>query len=354
MSARSAACRPMFRWARIALAAAAVAGTAALPAYGTPQYAITDLGILYYDQWGPPTERRIGINDHGQIVGHFANGDVWDNGTWVDLDIPGPLCDINNAGQMVGNFRVLVSPGHFYDGSFLYEDGDWTDLQTGIAIAINTPGQVLMTHGLWDGGVLTEFGIASGSALGLNDAGRTVGFTGGPDGGYRAFLWADGTLIDLGTLGYTSARAYDINNADQIVGSIVQAGVDQTAFLWDQGQTTPLGGSLADAINEAGQVVGWGFLWDNGAYYNLDDLIPAGTGWTLERGFDINSDGWIVGKGIFAGQQHGFLLTPIPEPATLGLFALLLVARRRSGLQPRPPRRAPRVAALRHRGRSKF
>ena len=44
-------------------------------------------------------------------------------------------------------------------------------------------------------------------------------------------------------------------------------------------------------------------------------------GWTLESTAAINDSGAIVGYGTVGGVQHGFLLTPTPEPST---FALLL------------------------------
>ncbi|MCL2640756.1 MAG: PEP-CTERM sorting domain-containing protein, partial [Phycisphaerales bacterium] len=76
-------------------------------------------------------------------------------------------------------------------------------------------------------------------------------------------------------------------------------------------------------------------LWDNGILYDLNDLIPADSGWELMYANDITSDGQIFGYGIFNGQYHAFLLTPIsivPEPATLPVLALatLALVRRRS------------------------
>ncbi|MBL7107501.1 MAG: PEP-CTERM sorting domain-containing protein [Phycisphaerae bacterium] len=36
----------------------------------------------------------------------------------------------------------------------------------------------------------------------------------------------------------------------------------------------------------------------------------------------INDSGQIVGEGYINGQGHAFLMTPVPEPATLLLFGL--------------------------------
>jgi probable HAF family extracellular repeat protein len=44
---------------------------------------------------------------------------------------------------------------------------------------------------------------------------------------------------------------------------------------------------------------------------NLNNLIPAGSGVTLEDATAINDNGQIVANGYNAnGQEHAFLLTP--------------------------------------------
>ena len=55
---------------------------------------------------------------------------------------------------------------------------------------------------------------------------------------------------------------------------------------------------------------------------DLNDLIPA-SGWTLEMATAINDVGQIVGYGVSpSGQMNAFsfLLTPAPEPSTLVLL----------------------------------
>jgi probable HAF family extracellular repeat protein len=82
-----------------------------------------------------------------------------------------------------------------------------------------------------------------------------------------------------------------------------------------------LGGdeSGADGIDAGGQVVGWSmtsdgsehaFLYDHRGMHDLNELIPAGTGWTLTEAGAIDNAGNIVGIGRFNGQPRGFLLTP--------------------------------------------
>ncbi len=54
-----------------------------------------------------------------------------------------------------------------------------------------------------------------------------------------------------------------------------------------------------------------GELWRNGIMTNLNNLLPAGTGWELGAAYGINNKGQIVGTGKFKGQDTAFLLTPV-------------------------------------------
>ena len=135
--------------------------------------------------------------------------------------------------------------------------------------------------------------------------------------------------------------AVDINDLGQIIGW--QSGPG--SVLWDGDQTIVLGLGQARAINNKGQVVGhtsasywWestAWVWEDGAMAELDDLIPPDSGWEVYGATDINDLGQIVGWGRNPeGNQQALLLTPIPEPATVGLVGLglsaIFVRKRRS------------------------
>ena len=56
---------------------------------------------------------------------------------------------------------------------------------------------------------------------------------------------------------------------------------------------------------------------------DLNDMLPAGSGWELEIARAINASGRIVGTGRYKGQQRAFLMTP-PRP-----FRISVPVRRR-------------------------
>jgi probable HAF family extracellular repeat protein len=98
----------------------------------------------------------------------------------------------------------------------------------------------------------------------LNNSGQVVGMTETTDFRRHAFSWTRvGGLIDLRTLGGSESVALAVNNIGQVVGwSQVAGDVETHAFLWSA-QTGmidlgTLGGSasVAYALNDAGQVVG--------------------------------------------------------------------------------------------------
>lgn len=147
----------------------------------------------------------------------------------------------------------------------------------------------------------------------------------------------------MSALGERFRTAQDINDLGQIVGSAYTDDQVYTAYLWDNGIVTDLGPGEAVALNNAGEVIGKLYsqdpfsddiplLWKDGVQYNLNDLIPVEAGWEIMYASDINNLGQIVGYGQINGQEHAFLMTPVPEPATLCLLALggLILTRRKN------------------------
>jgi probable HAF family extracellular repeat protein len=73
---------------------------------------------------------------------------------------------------------------------------------------------------------------------------------------YHAFLWSNGTMTDLGTLGGHFSKGVAINLSGEIVGQAdTTTGGD--SFLWNGTKMTDLGSSFgANGINDAGTISG--------------------------------------------------------------------------------------------------
>ncbi|MBN1345420.1 MAG: DUF3466 family protein [Phycisphaerae bacterium] len=344
------------------------------PALAVGPYTITDLGFLDVVPVG--ASQAQGLNDLGQIVGSCGWPVVYSDGVMTDLssyltDPPsslpwGTAYDINNQGHVIGRDGIA-------DDTWLIADGQLTYFE-GLAFAINNAGQVVGEFGydgtyrawLYDNGVVTDIGTLPGYtgavAFGINDLGQIVGYAehaGGSSLPMHAFLYDNGTFTDLGTLGQSSSYATAVNNLGQVVGSS-WVGDSWHVFLHDDGVMTDLGGLEGwhylepHAINDAGQIVGTAnddyfslfeaLFWEDGVMYLLDDLLPPDSGWDLLYASDINESGQIVGWGINPdGIGRGFLMTPVPEPATLFVVALgaLLGATRLQRVRPGRATRHP-------------
>ena len=283
--------------------------------------------------------------------------------SYVDYTYPGGHTatgiaqGINDAGQVV----VQQVFSYWDDGStdtrsYIWQDGVATELTSATGgdttvYAINNAGQTLIRAGTLfirnsDGTMIPIDNPTATSRVNpeaINNNAEVVGYYN--DDGYKAFIWQDGVMTDLGHLpGGLTSRAHDINDSGQVVGYSEWIG-GGGGFIWENGVMTNLGELAPDegctpfGINNTGQVVGGAdggsgttaFFWENGEIYNLNDLVDAtAAGWTLINAQDINDNGWIVGYGYNpSGNFQKFLLTP--EPGTLSLLALgaLAALRRR-------------------------
>ena len=174
----------------------------------------------------------------------------------------------------------------------------------------------------------THNGGGGGSqAWAVNSLGQVVGFsrTGigepAPYGAQHAFVWEQGVITDLGTLGGApneQSTARFINERGQIVGwSEPYASAATRAVIWDGGvvhDIGTLGGdrSMPSGLSDAGHVVGsstipsgasHAFLWWNGVMQDLGTL-----GGNASSAAAVNDVGQVAGESQTAGgNAHAFL-----------------------------------------------
>jgi probable HAF family extracellular repeat protein len=324
-------------------------------AHAVTQYVVTDLGTL-----GGSWSEAYGINDVGQVVGQsrttsaYSDAFLWEDGLMQDLSAPpdNRANDINNHGRIVG-WGVGSGQRHSIYWEYGEEYGLGISLGRNEAHDVNECDQIVgftytdsgSYHAyLWEDWAWQDLGTLGGPesrAFGINDSTQIVGVADTSGGAARAFLWYEGIMQDLGTFGGRDSLAYDVSNTGQVVGRACLPSGLFHAFLWHGGTMQDLGtfgGSQSEAfaLNDRGQIVGaadtgddypHAFLWESGVMHNLNDLIPQGSGWVLNKAYDINELGQIVGYGVNPdGHTRGFLLTPIPEPSALALLLVAVVA----------------------------
>jgi probable HAF family extracellular repeat protein len=178
---------------------------------------------------------------------------------------------------------------------------------------------------------------ARGDAAGISEDGIIDPHTKYPEA--HATLWKDGRIIDLGTLGGNESQAFGMNNRDQVVGlaengipdatSMLGTGIQTRAFLWQDGRMRDLGtlggpDSFAWWINDRGQIAGVSytdakknpvtgqptthpFLWQGGRMRDLGTL--GGSVGTFGGVNAINNRGEVVGASNLKGDKksHPFL-----------------------------------------------
>jgi len=347
---------------------------------------LTDLGTL-----GGPYSLAHDLNDSGQVVGYAfdasfyvrafryplsgGSGRVAGQSTLLqdlgDLGAPFAIAyGINATGVVVGGSALFEGPTQ----AFRFVDAAMPEMQ-GLGALVADRNSI---------------------ALGVNNAGVIVGWSEDADYAPQPVRFVPGgmpAVQPLGTLGGSFGYATEVNNqspalivgysatpggggcapeADPAGANCVVIDGPTHAFRRRTTDTSPqdLGtlpffvNSFAHDVNDAGVIVGHcddlpigpfgglgpvgpavierAFVWEdrnaNGPdaadMRDLNDLIPAESGWILERATGISNTGFIVGLGWFNGTRRVFRLTPLDTaPPTLSNCSVTPASRNALGGQ---------------------
>ena len=351
---------------------------------------ITDLGALPENN-----NSAVGsINSRGWATGQSQSSTIdpvfgipefravlWKQGEIIDL---GTLADgteslgmfVNDAGQVIGfstiNTELDPAGFAFQTHTFIWENGNKLDIgtlggfdaipgagctnppegmvwgQSSTSTTLNSDtGLPTLDPFLWDHGTMTDLGTLGGTvgfAQCANHRRQVVGDSSVAaipgaclaigSKGCHAFLWENGIMTDLPTLGGDSSQAWWLNEAGEIAGSsdLATPGIHH-AVRWKDGQITDLGTVGGDAcshsraMNAKGQIVGdstdchaalHAFVWEEGTgMLDLNTLIPPGSGVRLINAVNINERGEIL------VQSDPLDVTPVGEES-LGHMVLLV------------------------------
>jgi len=242
----------------------------------------------------PPNSFNYAINDNGVIVGCRYDDLLFSSDYRVHIytGSGGPIfpfsaqndrfsCayDVNAAGQVVGQgFDATGAPR-----GFRY----WVGAPTPLTL-LETPDAYLS------------------DAWGINANGDITGagfHKAGPSSSAQAFVYtAGGAIVDLGVgaTGAITSNGRKINTTGDVVGDMTR----------NFGNTTTPDYRLRALLATNGQV------------FDLNDLVPPGSGWSLQSSLDIDEQGRILVSGSPASNGYGYaLLTPrSPQQVADGLI----------------------------------
>jgi beta-lactamase regulating signal transducer with metallopeptidase domain len=268
---------------------------------------------------------RLSVNAQDQITGADNTGRLflYDKGRLRFLD------------KGVGATRKIEKPAppekvRFWNGKKLVDLVVWNEL------GHNASGQRLVEGSdynptssvvedftfLLDNGHAKRLGYLPGDlscrAAALNNRGLVVGFSERlettltfkgftPTPRTHAVLWHDGKIADLGALpDKTCMYPSALNDANQVIGT---AHTESAFGLNSKNQ------ALFPDVENAPPFFYTAFLYTDGEMYDLNDLIPANSGWQIDQPTALNNAGQIIGHGTYKGKEHYFLLSPLAPAA---------------------------------------
>ncbi len=296
-----------------------------------------------------------GINDGGQVVGSILDSYTSGGTTNYQIDayytatsgqvIPisfnsaatTPLINLGGGYTGSGSVATAINNNGVITGTALLP-GDTANTQYGYSFdTVGLTGSIFPSPASFFGSGV----VASTNAINLSGV-VAITLATSAGGSHLAYYYdpSNGGVNQINTPLDTSSLSYycdanGINNSGVIVGGGVVSTVGNGAFhaysfaIYGAGTFVDLGAldtgnfSEAQGINSTGEIVGLSTIDTAGSVYHafvynssggmtdLNSLLPANSGWTLEDATAINASGWIVGYGVNAqGATDGFLLEP--------------------------------------------
>lgn len=286
------------------------------PAHRAKRYAISSVGTA--------------LNDLGEVTGWAYVDDgvthafLYRHGKMRDLGKLNFIMDctsdelvgssgsaINNSGEIAG----VSSDADAYGRAFLYSRGQLSNLGM-------PPGKDSSSYNF-------QFTVLKGTAL--NDHSEMVIIVDGP---YHTrvlksslYLYKSRKFHRIATVSNPAMfSSVTLNNRGVIAGNYYDRNEKLCGFRENRGRIEKIGTLLHSyqtdvrAINNQGQIVGssdfhvgnsHAFLYSHGKMTDLNNLIPAGSGWILESANGINDKGQIAGTGSHNHKTRAFVLTPL-------------------------------------------
>lgn len=324
-----------------------------------------DVGGITVDAYGNPIEIVLWADGEVTFVtaqGRFPTGLSGDGmlvaqkqspatTSWAVVDgqeicLPTPAWCLPQYLYAVKNVRGLNENGVF-TGSFSPETDpdDWPPVLPGSDLMIGTideNGQPQITYlGMFDGEKTFGYGI--------NNAGDVVGKYGiSPN--FDAFLHRDGAFHQLPSLGFSYNWPLAINEFNLVAGFVglpeqmLFTPIDTMGAVWnvaDPSQVTLTTiGQLIDSthsrltdINDSGVAVGYAaryeehqliwlapIIWsDETGIINVNDLLPAESGWHISSVESINNAGQIAATASLNGSSpRAVRLDPVESSGIIG------------------------------------